>query len=336
MIKLIIFIFVLVVSNTRINGEIVQEPIATFDVKVTSVTTSKVNLQFNYTGLIYETTVFTVNINNEDYALCTAITAFSCLVTGLNADTEYQFKVTAVNNGTTLYSSFNVKTYTIISTPSIEVFQSQHEGSYGLLIYLSDIGGVPYEFVYNYSINGNSTCKTLYHDGVCYFSVGTDSPGKIYNIHVQVVNDGHTVNANFSYVLVPFLSDFTVNVSQITSDGFTVEWTECTGGKDGATTYDIYILLSNNWFSNKILACTGIVSPRTCKVSNLLEDTTYYIKVRASNPANKFPLSSDKQTKTLKSDSVSIEVPIVNSASTLKLPLFIITLYSILMTLISI
>ncbi|KYQ89122.1 hypothetical protein DLAC_10362 [Tieghemostelium lacteum] len=328
MIKLIIFVFVLVqVSNSSLNGEIVPE-ISTFNVNISSVTTSKVNLEFNYRGGVFNATVYTVNINNEDYALCTAITGYSCLVTGLNADTEYQFKVTAINNSTTLYSSFNVKTYTIISAPIIKVIQMQ--SFYGLSIHYDDIGGVPNESVYNVSINGNSTCDDFFVGQCLLFDV---TAGKTYNIHVQVLNDGYTVNANFSYVLVPFLSDFSVNVSHITSDGFTVEWTESTGGKDGATTYNIYASLSRIIFSKKDLVCKGIVSPRTCKVSNLLEDTTYYIQVDSLNPAIEFSPYSETQTKTL--NSVSIDDSKVNTASTIKLPYLIITLYSILMTLIS-
>ncbi|KYR01129.1 hypothetical protein DLAC_02233 [Tieghemostelium lacteum] len=318
MIKLIIFVYVLVlVSNSSLNGEIVQD-LATFDVNVSSVTTSKINLIFNYIGGVYNATVYTVNINNNDYALCTSITASSCLVTGLNADTGYQFKVTAINNGTTLYSSFNVKTYTIISVPTIKVIQWQ--SSKIMRVDYDAIGGVPNDSVYSISINNSNSCYSYYMYSCSMMDV---TVGETYNIHVQVVNDGHTAYADLSYVLLPFQSDFTVNVSQITSDGFTVEWTECTGGKEGATTYNVYTSLTNR-DSLGDLACSEIVSPRTCKVNNLLNDTIYYVRVIALNPA----IGNSQPSETITQTS-----PLI-SASTLELPLFIILLYSITISLI--
>ncbi|KYQ89119.1 cellulase [Tieghemostelium lacteum] len=295
---------------------------------VTKLTTSILQITFQVNNGMPNGTIYTVELNNQVVTDCSGISTEICTISDLDDDTEYQIKVTAVNDGFSLESSKSVRTFKIISNPIIQV--TQEESTNSLVIKFPDIGGVPLFSLYNVAIN-NSALVNCTDISVDTCIVNNITIGENYAIHVTVVNDGYTVNSATIYITVPYLSSFTVSVGQIGTDGFTVDWSECTGGADGMTTYNTDISVNGQSWSS---SCSDIPQgqPRTCKASNLQDDTNYNIRVSCHNTAMTSPKISTSQAKTLNLPESSDST--ISTAIKLYQPIFNILLIIFLITII--
>ena len=223
------------------------------------------------------------------------------LVSGLTAGTQYFFRVRAVNPGGTSANSTNFSQWTLPDAPfnlaaaSITAggFSASWEQPVSATGYRLDVDdsadfSSPLSGFNNLTVSGTT-------QSVAGLAAGTE-----YYFRVRAVNPGGTgaSSTNFSQWTLP-AAPADLAASGISTNGFTVTWSATLS----ATSYRLDVDDSADFSSPESGYNDLTVSGTSQVISGLAPDTTYFVRVRAVNPAG------TGASSTLSQDTDSAEVP---------------------------
>ncbi|EFA80505.1 hypothetical protein PPL_07341 [Heterostelium album PN500] len=254
-----------------LNGVIIS------DINATVITTKTMSLSFgSYFGVI-GLSKFTVTINNTVIPSCSQISTITCDLANLTPGTAYEIKVSVLNDGTSNEMTKIFNTYSIVSIPIITVHQQLNQT---LLIKYSTSGGVPGNSLYTTSINGSDISGCVKNSSLqCLFN--PYQLGYIYSITVLVENDGYSHKSFFDLKIYDYPT--AVNIINIvpTSRNISIEWTESQEGVPNKSIYQAS--LSNGDGVNFHVFCNNITNILKCSFPNLIQNTTYSLRVSVLN-----------------------------------------------------
>jgi len=238
---------------------------------------------------------FVGNYNNY------SITVTSTAITALNSNTNYYYRVRAVNSsGAGQYSSIiNLKTAP--STPEITSINNVGSGSFKVNWY-----SVPGATTYQIDVSTNSNFNTFVQGYNNATVTGTNltvtglSAGNNYFVRLRASNGTSTSNnSNTASTITCPNAPSSIIITNHTESSFDIHWESVAG----ATSYLIDVAHSNTFTSGH---CFNLPVTTTSKsITGLYSGTIFYVRVRAVNAGGSSANSIHVATMTLPSSPVA-------------------------------
>ncbi|EFA79975.1 hypothetical protein PPL_06796 [Heterostelium album PN500] len=250
-------------------------------VKITSIdaaiTTKTLSLTFGSINGVVGLTKFSVYVNGSAVPSCTDISETKCDLINLTPGTVYSILVVAQNDGTSDSMTTDFSTYPPVSQPIITFIQHPNKE---LLIKYSTTGGVPGQSTYTVSINGTNLpgCINIQSTECTY------SPyqiGDYFIVAVFATNDGLTQISTTNLKIYDYPTAINIINIVATNSNISIEWTESQEGVPNMTTYQAS--LSNEEGANFIVFCDNVTNILKCTFPNLIQNTTYSLRVTVLN-----------------------------------------------------
>lgn len=269
-------------------------PNAPTNIKATALSQSSIKVDWNAVGDADGYYVYRSLTADGPYVLAGTTVTNTFTDTGLNAKTDYYYKVAAFNStGTGQLSAYaHARTFgwcvpcaplcvsaCALSYDSIQVKWGAVRGAYGYYIYRSETANGPYEYV------GTSSTTRFIDTGL------SASTGYYYKV-AAYNGDGTGALSKYAYAKThpAACAPKCVSAKALSSNSIQVKW----GSVKGATGYYVYRSLS----ARGTYELVGTTASTSYVDTGLNSSTKYYYKVAAYNNAGTGELSSYAYAKT--------------------------------------
>eukprot|EP01132_Coremiostelium_polycephalum_P001541 gene1541-1939_t len=254
----------------------VQKPVLGATPKSTSI-----DLTFTSTDGYPGSTVYNVFNGAATVPSCQGLTTTTCMIPFLSPDTDYTFRVDAVNSGVTSSNPISSKTYKSISSLYLSYTATYTQ----ILINYGSTNVVPGLTRFTIQLNGaDYTSCTGISSTTCTISSLTS--GTSYSIKMIAINDGLSVSTSLSASTYSYPTMTSLDIISFTTTSVKFSYSSNGGVFNEITTYNVQIN------GTPYPSCS---SKTICTVTGLVPGSSALISVSASNYAITSPTSTIEQ-----------------------------------------
>eukprot|EP01132_Coremiostelium_polycephalum_P007624 gene7624-9380_t len=232
--------------------------------------TKSVELTFSSTDGYPGSTIY--NIFNNDIAVpnCQGLTSTICTVSSLLSNTQYNFRVDAVNSGDTSSASISSTTIPVISSPTLTFTSATYTE---ITISFGSSNGLPGQTLYTIQLNGvDIEGCTLISDTVC--TIESLTQGIVYDIGMSATNDETTISSLITSSTYSHPTIGSLDITGFSTTTVSFSYSANGGVLNQPTTFNVLV---------NGVAIPSCSSTTTCTVEDLPAGEIIPISVSATN-----------------------------------------------------